>query len=101
MNLGRGTRLARMAHIAVFHTPRNFTIMASAAKLAINNFGHGYLVAASLEFETKVGVADFAREAYSVKPVWENGGAHTRLVGVVVDDHIAIFGLSFWNTHKK
>ncbi|HEY3327124.1 MAG TPA: hypothetical protein VGK14_08110 [Novimethylophilus sp.] len=82
-----------MAQIAVFDRPGNFAVMAGPAELAIDDLDHVDFIAAGLELEAQVGMADLAAETNPMEPVRENSRAHTGFIGIVVDDDIPIFGI--------
>src|SRR6185369_2323948 len=66
----------RMAHVAVLDVPRHLAVVACAAELAIDHLDHIDLVAAGLELEAQVGMADLAAIADAVEPVRKDHRPH-------------------------
>jgi hypothetical protein len=79
-----------MAQVAVLYRPRDFTVMACAAELTIDDFDHVNFIAAGLELETEIGMADLAAKPNPMKPVRENRRAHPCGVRVVVDHNVTV-----------
>ena len=64
--------------------------MTGTTKLAINDFQHADVVAARLESKPKVPMADLAPKANAVKPVRKNDRAHARVVGIFINNDVAV-----------
>src|SRR5690606_29199343 len=63
-------------------------------ELTVYDLGHRDLVAAGLELEAEVSMADLAAETDAMEPVREHHRTHTCRIRVVVDDDVTIFRLS-------
>lgn len=79
-----------MATVAIIRAPGNFSIMALAAKPALNNIFHFYIVAASPHLED-FRMAYITGETQTMEPMREYNGAHPLLFGAVINDHVGIF----------
>lgn len=91
--LSRSAALTGMTQVAVFYRPGEDAVMAGAAILPVYDLDHVDIISARLELEAEIAMAHFAGEADAVKPVREYHGPDILYVSVVVDDHIAVFGL--------
>ena len=66
--------------------------MTGAAKLPIHDLDHINIATAGLELEAQIGMAYFTGKADAVEPVRKYHGPDILCVGVVVDNHITVFG---------
>src|SRR3569623_142865 len=99
VDVGRRARDTGVTHIAVFHRPSDFAVMASAAEFTVDDLGHGDLVAAGLELEAEGGVAYFATESNTMEPVRKHYRPHARRIRVIINDYIGI--LCFGGAHGQ
>jgi hypothetical protein len=58
-----------MTHIATLYRPGNFSVVAHAAELAVNNGLHCDVVSSNTHFESNLGMTHFAAKAYSMEPM--------------------------------
>ncbi len=68
--------------------------MAHAAEFAFDDACHRDIVTARPHFKPEFVVADLAAKPDAVKPVWKYHWTHAFGLGVFVQDHIAILGVS-------
>src|SRR3569623_2887333 len=99
VDVGRRARDTGVTHIAVFHRPSDFAVMAGAAEFTVDDLGHGDLVATGLELEAEVGVAYFATETNTMEPMRKHHRPHARRIRVIINDYIGI--LSYGWAHGQ
>jgi len=78
--------------IAVDRGPGDAAVMTLSAEVAFDDFDHIDIVGSLSHLENR-GMTDLAFESDSMKPVGENDGRHSGLLGVVVQGDVAVFGL--------
>lgn len=101
MHLRRRSRFRRMAHLAIFDGPGDITIVASAAKFAIDDLRHVDPVTAGLEHEAQIGVTNLALKANTVKPMGKDRRPHAGGIGKIVDDDVAVFRMGVVKGHEQ
>jgi len=80
-----------MTQDAVFYRPGNLAIVTRTTELSLDDLVHVDVVAASLELESEVGMANLATEAYAMEPVREDHRAHASGIRIIVDYHVSVF----------
>lgn len=93
VDTGLQSSLSGMTQVAAVDTPRDLIVVASAAKAAVDDVGHGDQIAAGAHLKLKLIMADLAAETDAVEPVREDHGAHAILFRLPVDHDIGILGL--------
>jgi hypothetical protein len=82
-----------VAQRAILRPPSDLVVMASAAKLSIDDVRHHYIVGASAHLETDFRMAHITFKADAMKPVRKDYRTHPLFFRSLVDYYISIFGV--------
>ena len=85
--------LATVAQVALVDAPGDITVMTATAIASVDNVEHFYIVVAGFEMDAEIVVAYLACEADAVEPMGKYDGVDTSICRVIIDYHIAIFGV--------
>jgi len=92
MHPGTATGYPRVAQDAILHTPGDPPVVTGATGLAIEYLQHVDVVAAGLELETQIAMADFAAKTDTVEPVWRGYRTYPGIIRIVIDDDVPVLG---------
>src|SRR5574341_506855 len=81
---------ARVAQVAAFRAPGDVAVVAHAAEPAFDDIAHAHVVRARAHLESQFLMAHLAAEPDAVEPVREHDRAHAALVGIAVEQYVAI-----------
>jgi hypothetical protein len=90
-----------MTQVALVYTPGNLTVMTAAAVTPVYDVEHLYIVVSGLKMDAKIMMANLACKTNSVEPMREDDGIDACCGGVVIDYHIAVFGIQVRAGGKK
>ncbi len=80
-----------MAPVAENRRPGDSAVVAFSTEIALDDLDHVDIVGSLPHFKN-CGMADFALESDSMKPMWKNDRRHSGFFGVAIEGKVTVFG---------